>query len=68
MARQWTLISQEGFEKSLHYDTNAPVPAVDDLAPDAVLVKMYAAGLNYRELDIASPGVSHLHILRLDRL
>ncbi|KAK7427810.1 hypothetical protein QQZ08_005748 [Neonectria magnoliae] len=56
MARQWTLTSQEGFETSLKYEENVPVPSAEKLAPNEVLVKLYAASLNYRELIIAGPG------------
>ncbi|KAI8950126.1 putative zinc-containing alcohol dehydrogenase [Xylaria longipes] len=56
MARQWILNSQNGFENSLEYQKNIPVPSPSDLGPKEVLVKMFAASLNYRELIIATPG------------
>ncbi|KAI1348411.1 putative alcohol dehydrogenase [Xylaria sp. FL0043] len=56
MARQWILNSQKGFENSLEYQTNIPIPSTSELGPNEVLVKMYAASLNYRELLIATPG------------
>ncbi|KPM39013.1 hypothetical protein AK830_g7566 [Neonectria ditissima] len=56
MARQWILTGQEGFETSLKYEENVPVPSADQLGPNEVLVKLYAASLNYRELVIAGPG------------
>ncbi|KAM5341336.1 hypothetical protein ACJ41O_014367 [Fusarium nematophilum] len=56
MARQWILSSQEGFETSLEYQENIPIPSADQLGPNEVLVKMHAASLNYRELVIAGPG------------
>ncbi|KAJ4316383.1 hypothetical protein N0V84_007898 [Fusarium piperis] len=55
MARQWTLTSQEGFETSLAYHENVPVPSQAELGPNEVLVKIHAASLNYRELVIAGP-------------
>ncbi|KAI8680795.1 hypothetical protein LRP88_04434 [Fusarium phalaenopsidis] len=55
MARQWILNSQEGFETSLEYQENVPVPSQAELGPNEVLVKLYAASLNYRELVIAGP-------------
>lgn len=58
MARQWTLTSQEGFDKSLQFNENAPVPSADQLKPDQVLVRIKAASLNYRDVDVASPTVS----------
>jgi NADPH:quinone reductase-like Zn-dependent oxidoreductase len=57
MARQWILNSQDGFETSLEYQQNVPVPSADQLGPTDVLVKMHAASLNYRELVIAGPIV-----------
>ncbi|CEL05024.1 hypothetical protein ASPCAL06146 [Aspergillus calidoustus] len=56
MARQWILTGQEGFEKSLEYQDNISIPSVQDLGPHEVLVKLYAASLNYREINIAKPG------------
>ncbi|KAI0437874.1 putative zinc-containing alcohol dehydrogenase [Xylaria telfairii] len=56
MARQWILNSQNGFENSLEYQKNVQVPSSNDLGPKEVLVKMFAASLNYRELMIATPG------------
>ncbi|KAI1172787.1 putative zinc-containing alcohol dehydrogenase [Nemania sp. FL0916] len=56
MARQWILNSQKGFENSLEYQENIQIPAASDLGPKEVLVKMFAASLNYRELMIATPG------------
>ncbi|KAF4981396.1 hypothetical protein FZEAL_2790 [Fusarium zealandicum] len=55
MARQWTLTGQEGFETSLEFQENVPVPSASDLGPDEVLVKIHAASLNYRELIISGP-------------
>ncbi|KAH7110664.1 hypothetical protein B0J13DRAFT_499735 [Dactylonectria estremocensis] len=56
MARRWILTSQEGFETSLKYEENIPVPSTDKLGPNEVLVKMRAASLNYRDIVIAGPG------------
>ncbi|KAI0426242.1 putative alcohol dehydrogenase [Xylaria sp. FL1042] len=56
MARQWILNSQNGFENSLEYQTNIPIPSPSALGPKEVLVKMHGASLNYRELMIAAPG------------
>ncbi|KAJ9156594.1 Polyketide synthase, enoylreductase [Pleurostoma richardsiae] len=55
MARQWILTGQEGFETSLQYEENIPIPPADKLGPNKVLVEMHAASLNYRELIIAGP-------------
>ncbi|KAI0968559.1 putative zinc-containing alcohol dehydrogenase [Xylaria arbuscula] len=55
MARQWILNSQKGYEHSLEYQENVQVPSPSDLGPKEVLVKMFAAGLNYRELLISTP-------------
>ncbi|KAL4994646.1 hypothetical protein BDV10DRAFT_146452 [Aspergillus recurvatus] len=55
MARQWVLTGQEGFETSLEYQQDISIPSVHDLKPNEVLVKLYAASLNYRELVIAGP-------------
>ena len=60
MARQWILTGQDGFEASLEYQENVPIPAAKNLGPDEVLVKLHAASLNYRELVIAGPIVSKL--------
>lgn len=57
MARQWILNSQDGFETSLEYQDNVTVPSAKSLGPTDVLVRMYAASLNYRELVIAGPIV-----------
>jgi hypothetical protein len=58
MARQWILTGQEGFETSLQYNDNAPIPSADQLGPNEVLVRIHAASLNKRDVDIASPNVS----------
>ncbi|KAJ0426696.1 hypothetical protein BJY00DRAFT_297704 [Aspergillus carlsbadensis] len=55
MARQWILTGQEGFESSLEYQENINIPSARDLGPHEVLVKLYAASLNYRELNISNP-------------
>ena len=57
MARQWILNSQDGFEKSLEYQTNVSVPSPGEIGPNQVLVSLHAASLNYRELVIAGPVV-----------
>ncbi|KAF5563658.1 alcohol dehydrogenase [Fusarium napiforme] len=54
MARQLILDDQQGFEKSLKYETNVPIPSHDELGPRDVLVKLHAASLNYRDLVIAA--------------
>ncbi|KAI1421933.1 putative zinc-containing alcohol dehydrogenase [Xylaria sp. FL1777] len=56
MARQWILNSQKGFENSLEYQKDIRIPSPSDLAPKEVLVKLFAASLNYRELIIAAPA------------
>ncbi|KAL2812951.1 NAD(P)-binding protein [Aspergillus granulosus] len=56
MARQWILTGQKGFETSLAYEENIGIPSAYDLGPREVLVKLYAASLNYRELNIAEPS------------
>lgn len=58
MARQWILTGQKGFEISLEYQTGVKIPAVSELGPHEVLVKLHAASLNYREIGIPTPGVS----------
>ncbi|KAL2860970.1 zinc-dependent alcohol dehydrogenase family protein [Aspergillus lucknowensis] len=55
MARQWILTGQEGFETSLEYQENIRVPSPHELRPNEVLVKIFSASLNYRELAIAGP-------------
>ncbi|RAL03759.1 zinc-dependent alcohol dehydrogenase family protein [Aspergillus ibericus CBS 121593] len=56
MARQWLLTGQEGFETSLQYQQDINIPSAHDLTPNELLVRMYAASLNYRDLMIASPA------------
>ncbi|KAK3334052.1 putative alcohol dehydrogenase [Cercophora scortea] len=56
MSRQWILASQEGFETSLQYQDNLPLPSATSLSPNSVLVKLHAASLNYREIQIADPN------------
>ncbi|KAF7557261.1 hypothetical protein G7Z17_g825 [Cylindrodendrum hubeiense] len=58
MSRRWILTGQEGFEVSLKYEQDVQVPSADDLGPTEVLVKIYSASLNYRELVIARGGVN----------
>lgn len=58
MSRQWILASQEGFETSLQYQENVKIPSQVELGPNEVLVKLHAASLNYREIQIADPNVS----------
>ncbi|PYH94335.1 alcohol dehydrogenase [Aspergillus ellipticus CBS 707.79] len=57
MANQWILIGQEGFETSLEYQQDIKIPSPHDLRPNEVLVKLYAASLNYRDLLMADPTV-----------
>jgi NADPH:quinone reductase-like Zn-dependent oxidoreductase len=45
---RWVLKDQKGLD-SLEIQKGAPVP---DLGPEDVLVELYAASLNYRELVI----------------
>ncbi|GKT58293.1 zinc-binding alcohol dehydrogenase [Colletotrichum tofieldiae] len=52
MSRRWTLNGQSGFEKCLKYEENVPKPRT--LGQNEVLVELYAASLNYRELAIAN--------------
>jgi hypothetical protein len=59
MSRQWILASQEGFEASLKYQENVRIPLPDELGSNEVLVKIYAASLNYREIQIADPKVNN---------
>ncbi|KAJ3575210.1 hypothetical protein NPX13_g4112 [Xylaria arbuscula] len=56
MARQWILNSQNGFENSLQLQEGVRIPLPNDLGPNEVLVRMFAASLNYRDLMIATPG------------
>jgi hypothetical protein len=58
MARQWKIIGQEGWEKSLKYETDVRVPSAEELGEMQVLVKLHAASLNYRELMIPAVNVS----------
>ncbi|KAH8172481.1 zinc-binding dehydrogenase domain-containing protein [Sarocladium implicatum] len=58
MARQWTLSTQKGFQESLEYNDNVPIPSPESLGPHDVLVRLHAASINYRELDIASQGLN----------
>jgi hypothetical protein len=58
MARQWKITSQEGWEKSLKYETDVQVPSPEELGEMEVLVKLHAASLNYRELMIPAVNVS----------
>lgn len=53
MSRGWILASQEGFEASLQYQENVKIPSPDELGANEVLVKIHAASLNYREIQIA---------------
>ncbi|KAF4332782.1 alcohol dehydrogenase [Fusarium beomiforme] len=54
MARQWILDDQQGFEASLKYEDNVPIPKKEELGPNEVLVKLHAASLNYRDVVIAA--------------
>ncbi|OIW31261.1 putative alcohol dehydrogenase [Coniochaeta ligniaria NRRL 30616] len=56
MSRQWILASQEGFDKSLQYQQNVKIPSPNELRPNEVLVRIHAASLNYREIQIADPN------------
>lgn len=58
MARQWILSDQQGFETSLKYEENIRVPSQESLGPNEVLVRLYAASLNYRDLALAESAVS----------
>ena len=58
MASQWILARQEGFETSLEYQKNVKVPRAEELGSNEVLVKLHAASLNAREINIADPKVS----------
>ncbi|KAF4993430.1 hypothetical protein FGRMN_6518 [Fusarium graminum] len=58
MASQWILDSQQGYKTSLRYEDNVHIPSKESLRPTDVLVKLYAASLNYRDLVIAgSPKI-----------
>lgn len=59
MASRWMLTRQEGFETSLEYQTDVPVPSASGLSANEVLVKMQAASINYREIMISDPPASH---------
>ncbi|KAF9775747.1 hypothetical protein IL306_006121 [Fusarium sp. DS 682] len=54
MARQWILNDQQGFETSLKYEENIPIPTKEELGPNDVLVKLHATSLNYRDIVIAT--------------
>lgn len=60
MSRQWILASQSGFETSLQYQDNIPIPPPDSLRSNEVLVKIHETSLTYREIQIADPNVSKL--------
>lgn len=62
MARQWKITGQEGWEKSLKYETDVRVPSAEELGEMQVLVKLHAASLNYRELMIPAVNVSCLDV------
>jgi NADPH:quinone reductase-like Zn-dependent oxidoreductase len=59
MARQWILARQQGFEASLEYQKHVRVPKQEELGSNEVLVKLHAASLNAREINIADPKVQH---------
>lgn len=52
MARQWIIRQQAEFETSLEFEEDIPVPSPNELGPNEVLVRIKAASLNYRELQI----------------
>jgi NADPH:quinone reductase-like Zn-dependent oxidoreductase len=58
MARRWVLTGSAGFESSLEFQKNVPVPSADELGSKDVLVTMHATSLNYRDLKIPEPDVS----------
>ena len=72
MSRRWILASQEGFENSLQYQENVKLPSTKDLKHDEVLVRIHAASLNSREIQIADPHVRNLccltYISKADRI
>lgn len=51
------ITGQNGFEESLEYQQNVPIPSRHELKPNEVLVRLHAASLNYRELMITTSGV-----------
>lgn len=51
-------MSQEGWDNSLKYETDVPIPSAAELDPKQVLVKLHSASLNYRELMIPAVNVS----------
>lgn len=63
MSSQWILASQEGFAASLQYQENVRIPSPDELGSNEVLVKIHAASLNYREIQIADPKVNKATLL-----
>ncbi|KAH6685834.1 hypothetical protein F5X68DRAFT_135651 [Plectosphaerella plurivora] len=64
MANRWILARQEGFETSLEYEQNVPIPKPSELGANEVLVKMQAASINYRELMISDPNPFSIPIPR----
>lgn len=60
MSRQWILASQEGFEASLEYQKNVRISTTNELGSNEVLVKIYAASLNFRDISISDPNVNKL--------
>lgn len=57
MARQWILDDQQGYDLSLRYEDDIPLPSKKALGPNEVLVKLHAASLNYRDVVIAGSPV-----------
>ncbi|KAF5664803.1 alcohol dehydrogenase [Fusarium heterosporum] len=55
--RQWILDSQQGYKTSLRYEDNVQIPTKESLGTTEVLVKLYAASLNYRDIVIAGSSV-----------
>ncbi|KIL94052.1 hypothetical protein FAVG1_02614 [Fusarium avenaceum] len=53
MARRWILNDQQGYDVSLRYEDNIPLPSKESLGSNEVLVKLHAASLNYRDVVIA---------------
>jgi len=49
---RWKLVSQDGIDEALQYDASY-IATEAHLGPEDVLVDLYAASLNYRDIAIA---------------
>ncbi|KXJ94395.1 hypothetical protein Micbo1qcDRAFT_43895 [Microdochium bolleyi] len=54
---RWKLVSQNGIDEGLQFDASYSPPTEANLGPEDVLVDVYAASLNYRDVAVAKAGV-----------